>query len=99
MKVCGNPLVKAKYGVQNGIRRVKMKQNDSPVWKYLLKIMHFYLLGRITGVSGGRETGFLHDAWHVNVPLCETFLPLFEICFRQECTVREMSDKGMEFDL
>jgi hypothetical protein len=39
-------IVKAKYLQHDGVRSVKHRINDSPVWTDLLKIKHIYLSGR-----------------------------------------------------
>ena len=65
--------VRSKYNVTNGIWFIKGKQNDSPIWKDLLEVGHFYLqAGRIIVISGVRETDFWHDVWVGTISLCET---------------------------
>jgi hypothetical protein len=45
-----------------GIWRVKMKANDSPVWKNMLRIKEIYLRGRKMSIGNGKATDFWHDA-------------------------------------
>jgi hypothetical protein len=80
-------LVKAKYGVDKGIQNIKVKSNDSPVWKDLLKVKHLYTQGRVMVVGNGNSTNFWSDAWCGSVPLCEKFPQLFDICLQQQMTV------------
>ena len=36
-------IVRQKYGITHGIWRVTKKQNDSAIWKNLLKVKHIYI--------------------------------------------------------
>jgi hypothetical protein len=90
-------LVKAKYGVDKGIQNIKMKSNDSPVWKDLLKVKHLYTQGRVMVVGNGNSTDFWSDAWCGSVPFCEKFPQLFDICLQQQMTVAVAAASGWQF--
>jgi hypothetical protein len=51
-------LVKAKYGINKSLHHIKMINDDSLVWKDLLKVKHLYLRGRVMVVGNGNSTDF-----------------------------------------
>jgi hypothetical protein len=55
-------LVKAKYGINKSLHHIRMKNDDSPVWKDLLKVKHLYLKGRMMAVRNRNSTDFWNDA-------------------------------------
>jgi hypothetical protein len=56
-------IIKANYLHHEGIRSVKHRIDDSPVWTNLLKIRHFYLRGRKIEVRNGKNTLLWQDVW------------------------------------
>jgi hypothetical protein len=55
-------LVKAKYDIDKSLHHIKLRSDDSPVWKDLLKVKHFYLKYRVMVVGNGNSTDFWNDA-------------------------------------
>jgi hypothetical protein len=55
-------IVRKNYGIVNGIFRVIMKQNDSAVWKDLLKVKHIFLYGRSMVIGDGKSIDFWNGA-------------------------------------
>jgi hypothetical protein len=76
-------LVKAKYGINKSLHHIKMKNDNSPVWKDLLKVKHLYLRGRVMVVGNGNSTDFWNDAWCGTSPFHEKYPQLFDICMHQ----------------
>jgi hypothetical protein len=76
-------LVKAKYGINKSLHHIRMKNNDSLVWKDLLKVKHLYLRGRVMVVENGNSTDFGNDAWCGTSPFCEKYPQLFDIGLHQ----------------
>ena len=87
-------VVKKKYGIEHGIWRIARRQNDSAIWKDLLKVKHIYLQGRVMMVNSGECTDFWHDAWCGGKPFSELYPILWFFCQQQKCTVKEIHDRG-----
>jgi hypothetical protein len=51
-------LVKAKYSINKSLHHIRLKNDDSPVWKDLLKVKHLYLKHRVMVVGDGNSTNF-----------------------------------------
>lgn len=87
-------LVKAKY-IKNGlINTVQTKFNDSPVWKDLMKIRHFYIRGRKVKANNGEKTLLWTDSWMEETPLCLKLSTLFELCKEKSISVADCVKKG-----
>lgn len=91
-------IVKKKYKVENGIRKIKFTARDSPCWYDLLKIRDIYLQGRRMQVKNGRQTDFWNDGWTGNGTLREQFGGLYEICQEQTISVRKMADRNWDLN-
>jgi hypothetical protein len=89
--------VKAKYGINKSLHHIRMKSDDSPVWKDLLKVKHLYLKGRMMTVGNGNSTDFWNDAWCGTFPFCEKYPQRFNICLNQQLTVAEAIALGWQF--
>jgi hypothetical protein len=55
-------LVKAKYDINKSLHHIKLRNDDSPVWKDLWKVKHLYLNQRMMVVGDGNSTDFWNDA-------------------------------------
>jgi hypothetical protein len=64
-------LAKAKYGINKSLHHIKLRNDDSPVWKDLLKVKHMYLRQRVIVVGDGISMDFWNDAWCGSSPFCE----------------------------
>lgn len=65
-------LIKAKYLRNELVNTVKVKFDDSPVWKDIMKVKHLYLRGRKVKSNNGKKTLFWLDPWLEEIPLCIT---------------------------
>jgi hypothetical protein len=90
-------LVKAKYDISKSLHHIKLRNDDSPVWKDLWKVKHLYLNQRMMVVGDGKSTDFWNDAWCGSYPFCEKFPELFAICLDQQLTVAEAAVLGWQF--
>jgi hypothetical protein len=52
-------LVKVKYGINKSLHHIRMKNDESPILKDLLKVKHLYLKNRVMVVGDGNSTRFL----------------------------------------
>jgi hypothetical protein len=83
-------IVKAKYLQHNGVRSVKHRIDDSPVWTDLLKIKHIYLSGRkIETKNWTKNTMRWHDAWLEEKPICIIAPVLYDLCRGKNITVHQ----------
>lgn len=73
---------------------MKVRFNDSPVWKDLLKIRHIYLRGRKVKPNSGEKTLFWTDPWSDDGPLCMKYSVLFELCNDKNVTIQKFRDNG-----
>jgi hypothetical protein len=90
-------LVKAKYGINKSLHHIRLRNDESPVWKDLLKVKHLYLRQRMMVVGDGNSADFWNDAWCGSSPFCEKFPQLFDICLDQQLTVAEAAVLGWQF--
>jgi hypothetical protein len=79
-------IIKAKYLRNKSVASVKQRAHDSPGWKNLMKVKDFYFAGRKVLLRKGNLVRFWKDPWLDDIPLCESFLALFDICQGQDWT-------------
>ena len=68
---------------------IKIKSNDSPCWKAIMKVKHIYMAGRRVVIQSGDVARLWIDPIGNNTPLAEQFPRLFSICNFPECTVAQ----------
>jgi hypothetical protein len=73
---------------------IKVKANDSPVWKDLLKIRHRYLKGREYKVNNGMSVSFWMDCWLEKKPLCAIYHIMFDLPSDKNISVHEVWSEG-----
>jgi hypothetical protein len=79
-------IIKAKYLRNKSVASVKQRAHDSPGWKNLMKVKDFYFARRKVLLRKGNLVRFWKDPWLDDIPLCESFLALFDICQGQDWT-------------
>lgn len=87
-------LIFAKYIKNDLVNTLKLKFDDSPVWKDLLKVRHIYLRGRKIKPNRGEKTLFWTDSWSNEGPLCMQYSVLFELCNDKNITIQKFRDNG-----
>jgi hypothetical protein len=65
--------------------------NDSPLWKYMMKIRHIYLKGREYHIRNDRSSSFRMDTWLGGKPLCVQYPVLFDLCVEKNCPVQNVA--------
>jgi hypothetical protein len=88
-------IVKAKYLLTKTVATVKMRIEDSPGWKALLKIKEYYFAGRKLILNKGGLVRFWIDPWLDHVPLRKSYPGLYDICQGQESTFEKVVGNGM----
>lgn len=83
-------IVKAKYIKNDLVNNVKHRLDDSPVWRDLLRVRHFYLRGRKIETNNGEITTF----WFEEEPLCIKYNSLFELCSEKSIIVKEFYESN-----
>jgi hypothetical protein len=83
-----------KNKIREGIKQLKQKQENSPVWNDLIKVKDIYTRGRVMILGNGKEIDFWRDAWCGLVPLKEKFQELYDICLTQHGNVAYMAGNG-----
>jgi hypothetical protein len=87
-------IVKAKYLRRKTITNVTPKFNDSPCWKALIKVKDTYLAGRKISLGQGNICRLWKDTYMDDVPLCDLYPVLFDLCQMQDCTVQQCVDSN-----
>lgn len=72
----------------------KPKQSESPIWPDLLQVRKFYIQGRKFKCKSGQAISFWKDSWLDDMPICESFPMLFEVCSNPDLSVKECADMG-----
>ena len=80
-------IIQQKYLSHDLTSIVKGKNDDSPIWKDLLKVRPVYLKGRKIKTGRGDRTLFWLDPWLTQQPLCTLYPVLFDLCDMKKCTV------------
>ena len=80
-------IIQQKYLSHDLTSIVKGKNDDSPIWKDLLKVRLVYLKGRKIKTGRGDRTLFWLDPWLTQQPLCTLYPVLFDLCDMKKCTV------------
>ena len=68
-------IVKAKYMRNKTVNSIKCRASDSPVWRALLKVKDFYLLGRKVSLGSGNLVRFWKDVWLDNCSVMSGVFP------------------------
>jgi len=80
-------IIQQKYLSHDLTSIVKGKNDDSPIWKDLLKVRPVYLKGRKIKTGRGDRTLFWLDPWLTQQPLCTLYPILFDFCDMKKCTM------------
>lgn len=80
-------LIHAKYIKNYLINTVKLRFDDSPVWKDLLKVRYIYLSGRRIQTNSGGKTMLWTEPWVDDEPLCWKYSTLFELSNEKDITL------------
>ena len=80
-------IIQQKYLSHDLTSIVKGKNDDSPIWKDLLKVRPVYLKGRKIKTGRGDRTLFWLDPWLTQQPLCTLYPVLFDLCDMKKCTM------------
>jgi hypothetical protein len=83
-------LVRLKYINQKPLYLVPNRKNDSPVWSDLLKVRHIYLKRRTFRVNNGKLVSFWLGIWLDDIPMCQSYPVLYELCLNQTSSVYEV---------
>lgn len=63
------------------------------MWIDFLMVKNIYLSWRKMAIDDGKQTDFWRDTWWGDLPLCDQFPQLYEICNTQICTVETVAKK------
>jgi hypothetical protein len=88
-------IVKAKYLRNKSVANVTCKFNDSLCWKSLLKIKDTYLVGRKINLRNGSICRRWKDSILDEIPFCNKFPNLFDLCMDKDCTINEAMDANL----
>jgi hypothetical protein len=83
-------IIKAKYLKNKSVASVKVRMQDSPGWKTLMKVRDYYFAGRKVILNGGDLVRFCIDPWLDNAALCDSYPALFDICQGQDWTLERV---------
>ena len=88
-------IVHAKYVKGKPLPVVKIKVNDSPCWKEILKLREIYFAGRRVVLHNGGGCLLWKDSFGPDkVPLMRRFPEIYDICQDQDCTVKFLVNKN-----
>ena len=88
-------IVHAKYVKDKPLPVVKIKVNDSPCWKEILRLRDIYYAGRRVVLHNGGGCLLWKDSFGPNkTPLMRRFPEIYGICQDQDCTVKFLVDKN-----
>jgi hypothetical protein len=76
-------IVILKYVKSSPISLIHHRHDDSPIRRDLLQVKPIYLQGREIQIQSGGNVSFWYDKWLEDIPLCQYYPVLHELCWNQ----------------